>query len=552
VTVDDAPTNALHLDRNTAFPGRSGPLLLVIADGVGIAPPGPSNAVTEADTPTLDALLASPLSTSLQAHGPAVGLPSDDDMGNSEVGHNALGAGRVFDQGAKLVNAALDSGQLFETAVWQQAVARGREHTLHFLGLHSDGNVHSHIEHLYRMLERAALEGVRRLRVHVLHDGRDVPPRSALAYIERTEAVLADLNDRFGADCRLASGGGRMTITMDRYGADWEMVRRGYECHTHGVGRLCRSAAEAVATMYAEDDRGDQYLDPFVVVDDVGEPVGRMADGDAVVLFNFRGDRAIEISQAYEDPTFDRFDRSAVAPHPDVFFCGMLEYDGDLHVPTRYLVNPPVIERTISEYLCAEGVRSFAISETQKYGHVTYFWNGNRSGYIDESLETYVEIQSDNVPFDTTPAMKVPEITDRTIELLRSGEYRFGRLNFPSGDMVGHTGHLHATEAAMEVIDECMARLVAVIDELGGVLVYTADHGNADIMYTETADGVRTPKTSHTLSPVPFVVHDAAWAGEYHLAHPEGAGLANVAATLLVLLGFVPPADYEPAVIALA
>lgn len=551
MTADDTDATALHLDRNPAFLGRPGPLLLVIADGVGIAPPAESNAVTEADTPTLDALLASPLSTSLQAHGPAVGLPSDDDMGNSEVGHNALGAGRVFDQGAKLVNAALDSGQLFETTVWKQAIAHGSQHTLHFLGLHSDGNVHSNIEHLYRMLERAVQDGAHRVRLHVLHDGRDVPPRSALPYIERTEAVLAELNERFGADCRIASGGGRMTITMDRYGADWPMVQRGYECHTHGVGRPFRSAAEAVTTMYAEDDRGDQYLDPFVVVDDEGEPVGAMSGGDAVVLFNFRGDRAIEISQAYEDPTFDRFDRNAVAPHPAVFFCGMLEYDGDLHVPRNYLVNPPVIERTISEYLCAEGVRSFAISETQKYGHVTYFWNGNRSGYIDESLETYIEIPSDNVPFDTTPAMKVPEITDRTIELLRSGEYRFGRLNFPSGDMVGHTGHLHATEAAMEVIDECMARLVAVIDELGGVLVYTADHGNADIMFTES-NGVRTPKTSHTLSPVPFVVHDAAWAGEYHLDRPEGAGLANVAATLLVLLGFVPPADYEPAVIALA
>jgi 2,3-bisphosphoglycerate-independent phosphoglycerate mutase len=275
-----------------------------------------------------------------------------------------------------------------------------------------------------------------------------------------------------------------------------------------------------------------------------------MHDGDAVVLFNFRGDRAIEISQAYEDEAFAHFDRSAVAVRPAVFFCGMLQYDGDALVPTHYLVDPPVIERTVSEYLCAAGVRSFAISETQKYGHVTYFWNGNRSGFIDPSLETYVEIPSDNVAFDTTPAMKVREITDRTIELLRSGEYRFGRLNFPSGDMVGHTGHLHATIEAMEVIDECVARLLAVIDELAGVLVFTADHGNADIMFTETADGERSPKTSHTLSPVPFAIHDAAWRGEYRIAAPAGAGLANVAATLLALLGFRAPADYEPAVIA--
>ncbi|MEZ5249036.1 MAG: hypothetical protein R2713_07435 [Ilumatobacteraceae bacterium] len=345
----------LSLARRDGFHGRSGPLLLVIADGVGIAPPGPSNAVTEADTPTLDALLASPLSTSLLAHGPAVGLPSDDDMGNSEVGHNALGAGRVFAQGAKLVNHALASGALYRNPVWQEAVAHGRAHTMHFLGLHSDGNVHSHIDHLHQMLERAAEEGVVRARVHVLLDGRDVPARSALDYLAQTEQVLQKINEHGadrGVDFRIASGGGRMTITMDRYGADWAMVQRGYECHTHGVGRPFRSAAEAVETMYAESDTGDQYLASFVVVDDAGVPVGTMHDGDAVVLYNFRGDRAIEISQAYEDPTFDRFDRDAVAPHPDVSFCGMLQYDGDALVPKRYLVDPPTIERTVSEYLC--------------------------------------------------------------------------------------------------------------------------------------------------------------------------------------------------------
>ncbi len=549
---DAASASRLSLDRFAPFPGRPGPLLLVIADGVGIAPPGPSNAVTEANTPTLDALLDSPLSTSLLAHGTAVGLPSDDDMGNSEVGHNALGAGRVFAQGAKLVNGALASGSLFRNPVWHTAIQHGRAHTMHFLGLHSDGNVHASNEQLYHLLERAAEEGVTRARVHILLDGRDVPARSALDYIAQTEQVLKKINEHHAAgaaDFRIASGGGRMTITMDRYGADWSMVQRGYECHTHGVGRPFTSASAAVEAMYAESDTGDQYLDAFVVVDDAGIPVGTMHDGDSVVLYNFRGDRAIEISQAYEDPAFAMFDRDIVAPHPDVFFCGMLQYDGDALVPKNYLVDPPVIERTISEYLCAEGVRSFAISETQKYGHVTYFWNGNRSGYIDASLETYVEIPSDNVQFDTTPAMKVREITDRTIELLRSGEYRFGRLNFPSGDMVGHTGHLHATIEAMEVIDECMARLLAVVDELGGVLVYTADHGNADIMFTESG-GVRSPKTSHTLSPVPFVIHDSAWRGEYRIARPEGAGLANVASTLLELLGFRPPADYQPAVIA--
>jgi 2,3-bisphosphoglycerate-independent phosphoglycerate mutase len=541
---------ALELASHPSFAGRPGPVLLVIADGVGVAAAAPSNAVAVAATPVLDRLADGELYTELAAHGPAVGLPSDDDMGNSEVGHNALGAGRVFAQGAKLVNRAIESGAIFESDIWRDAIERGRHGTLHFLGLHSDGNVHSHTDHLYAMLRQAAAAGVRGAAVHILHDGRDVPARSALGYIAATEAVLAEINsDGPDRDFRIASGGGRMTITMDRYEADWPMVERGYRCHTHGVGRPFGSAAEAVETMYAESDAGDQYLGEFVVVDD-GAPVGAMCDGDAVILFNFRGDRSIEISRAYEEPGFDLFDRSAPdgSAAPAVSFAGMLQYDGDALVPKRYLVEPPAIDRTMSEYLCTAGVRSFAISETQKFGHVTYFWNGNRSGYIDPSLETYVEIPSDNVEFDTTPAMKVREITAETIDLLHSGEFRFGRLNYPSGDMVGHTGNLTATVAAMAVIDECMAELVRVVTELDGVLIFTADHGNADIMYTER-DGVRSPKTSHTLSPVPFAIFDPNYDGEYHMAPPAAPGLANVAATIFNLLGYEAPDDYEPSLI---
>ena len=544
-------TAGLSLHKLPSFAGRPGPLLLVIADGVGIAPPAPSNAVTEADTPVLDQLYAGELYTELAAHGPAVGLPSDDDMGNSEVGHNALGAGRIFAQGAKLVNAAIASGAIFESPVWKAAMEHGRNGTLHLLGLHSDGNVHSSTAHLYAMLRRAADDGVTSAAVHILHDGRDVAARSALTYIAATEAVLAEINAAApGRNFRIASGGGRMTITMDRYGADWAMVERGYQCHAHGVGRLFTSATDAVTTMYGESETGDQYLGQFVVVDTHGQPVGTIADGDAVILFNFRGDRAIEISRAFEEPAFKEFDRTG--PHgrlaPTVYFAGMLQYDGDAFIPKQYLVEPPAIDRTISEYLCAEGVHSFAVSETQKFGHVTYFWNGNRSGYIDPSLETYVEIPSDNVEFDTTPAMKVREITDEVIDLLRSGDYRFGRLNFPSGDMVGHTGNLGATIKAVDVIDECMRRLVEVIRELDGVLVFTADHGNADIMYTE-ANGVRSPKTSHTLSPVPFAIYDPNYDGEYRMTPPADAGLSNVAATLLNLLGYEAPAEYRQSVI---
>ncbi|MEM9465487.1 MAG: 2,3-bisphosphoglycerate-independent phosphoglycerate mutase [Actinomycetota bacterium] len=536
---------SLELTASTSFPHRR-PVLVVIADGVGEAPAGPMNAVTEAATPTLDRLTDTRLYRTLRAHGPAVGLPSEDDMGNSEVGHNALGAGRVFAQGAKLVNQAIESGAIFDSDVWQAVIARATGNTLHLLGLHSDGNVHSHNDHLYALMRRATADGVRRIRVHILHDGRDVDPRSALIYIDQTEAIIAELNAD-GADVAIASGGGRMHITMDRYGADWPMVERGYRCHTHGEGRAFASARTAVETMYGESDDGDQYLGEFVVVDDRGDPVGPMVDGDAVVLFNFRGDRAVEISQAYEDPDFGHFDRGT---HPDVFYAGMLQYDGDLLVPTNHLVAPPSIDRTMGEYLCATGLKSFAVSETQKFGHVTFFWNGNRSGYIDETLETYIEIPSDNVEFNTAPQMKAREITEETIALLRSGEYAMGRINFPNGDMVGHTGDLKATIDAMQVLDDCLEQLLDVIDELGGVLVFTADHGNADIMYTEGTDGEITPKTSHTLSPVPFVIHDGAGDAAYRLVNnlPD-AGIANIAATVFDLMGYAPPDDYEPSLI---
>ncbi|MGI9623450.1 MAG: 2,3-bisphosphoglycerate-independent phosphoglycerate mutase [Acidimicrobiales bacterium] len=537
---------AAALDPLPGFAGRPGPVLIVIADGVGIAPAGPSNAVTEAATPTLDALTSGPMYTELAAHGTAVGLPSDDDMGNSEVGHNALGAGRIFAQGAELVNRALESGDLFRSPHWQTALERGRTAKLHLIGLHSDGNVHSHIDQLHQLMENAAANGVENICLHILLDGRDVPPRSALDYIAQTEQLIEKLNEIHGSNSRIASGGGRMRITMDRYEADWPMVKRGYDCHTHGIGRTFSSAGEAVTSMYSESDDGDQYLAEFVIVDDAGDPVGTIDDGDAVILFNFRGDRAIEISQAYESAEFTGFDRG---DHPDVFFAGMLQYDGDALVPENYLVDPPSIDRTMGEFLCAEGVPSFAISETQKFGHVTYFWNGNRSGYINEELETYVEIPSDNIEFDEAPAMKAAEITDATIELLESGQYRFGRINLANGDMVGHTGNLDAAIQAMQEVDSSLERLVQAIDQLHGVLIYTADHGNADIMYTETADGERVAKTSHTLMKVPFVIHDPEYAGEYEFDPPPEAGLSNVAATALNLLGFAAPDDYQPSLL---
>ena len=535
----------LSLRKLEGYTRPAGPLLLIIMDGYGIGKEYDGNAVFRARKPHLDPYFSEGLYTQLRAHGPAVGLPSEDDMGNSEVGHNALGAGRVFAQGAKLVNRAIADGSMFETELWRSFMTRhAAGGTLHFIGLLSDGNVHSHIDHLFAMIDRAADAGVQRLRVHALLDGRDVDEKSALRYLGPLEERLDAISRERNLDYRIASGGGRMNVTMDRYNADWRVVKKGYDAHVLGIGRPFASASEAVATYYAEDPEiTDQYLDSFVVADDSG-PVGRILDGDSVIFFNFRGDRAIEISRALTETEFHEFERP---PLPAITYAGMMEYDGDLHIPVKYLVNPPSIDRTIGQYLCAAGVRSFAISETQKFGHVTYFWNGNNSGYIDEALEKYVEIPSDRIEFDKAPKMKAKEIADAALDLLDQ-DFDFGRINFANGDMVGHSGRIDPAIVAIETVDEHVGRLVEKVLSLQGTVVITADHGNSDEMFTEK-NGVRTPKTSHTLNPVPFCILGADARAQWELAPFAQPGLANVAATLLNLLGFEKPDDYEPSLI---
>ncbi len=543
-----------RLKRSQCLPEPRGPLVEVIMDGVGVAPAKPGNAVCEAPTPTLDWLVAHCPHRVIQAHGTAVGLPSDGDMGNSEVGHNALGAGQIYDQGAKLVNQAIESGNLFEGEVWRTIVDRStsRMSSLHLLGLLSDGNVHSHIDQLIALIDGAARDGVQRIRIHILTDGRDVGERSALAYIDRLEAHLSQHRDS-GRDYCIASGGGRMRTTMDRYEADWSIVERGWNTHVHGAARAFRSAREAVETLYAEDAAvNDQFLPAFVVVDDNQQPIGRMGDGDSVVLFNFRGDRAIEISRAFEDETLDAFDRGSV---PDLFYAGMMQYDGDLLIPKNYLVTPPAISESIGEYLAAAGVTQFACAETQKYGHVTYFWNGNRSGKFAEDLETYVEVPSDKVPFELRPWMKAAEVTDQVVGAVESGKYQFLRVNYANGDMVGHTGHYAATMSAVAAVDLALERILRAVEKVGGVLVVTADHGNSDDMYmTKKGEILRDeedrplPKTSHSLNPVVFIVYDPL--RRYVIGDGvDNPGLGNNAATVLNLLGFEAPAHYLPSLI---
>ncbi len=533
------------------------PVLTIVMDGIGIAPDTDANAVKLARTPTLDRLMANYPTVALKAHGTAVGLPSDDDMGNSEVGHNALGSGQVFAQGAKLVSASIESGKMFASETWKTLVDGAKAgHTLHFIGLFSDGNVHSHIDHLKAMLAQAKTEGVATVRVHILLDGRDVGETSALEYVEPFEAYIAELSDAT-CDIKIASGGGRMVITMDRYEANWAMVDLGWKTHVLGESRMFASAKEAIETLRTETGAIDQDLPPFVIAED-GKPVGTIEDGDSVIFYNFRGDRAIEISKAFESGAdFDKFDRKRV---PAVTYAGMLEYDGDLHIPSKYLVSPPEITNTMGEYLADMKINQFAISETQKYGHVTYFWNGNRSGKFSEELETYEEIPSDIVPFEQRPWMKCAEITDRLIAALESGKYDCLRVNFPNGDMVGHTGNLEATICGVEALDLQLARILAAVDKAGAVALITADHGNADEMaeldkktggIKRNKDGSMKSKTSHTLNPVPFIIYDNVAKDAYTVKTEGSFGLSNVAATVVNFLGYDAPEMWDESVIEL-
>lgn len=518
------------------------PLVLVVMDGVGLTDKDNGNAVKHAYTPNLDALMATCPNTKIKAHGTAVGLPSDADMGNSEVGHNALGCGQIYSQGAKLVNESIETGAIYTSDTWKELIANAKGHTLHFLGLLSDGNVHSHIDHLKAMIREAKKEGVERVRLHVLLDGRDVPETSALIYVEEIENLLAELSDGT-FDAKIASGGGRMVITMDRYEANWNMVEKGWHIHVLGEGRQFASTKEAIETYRDELHCSDQDLPGFVIAEN-GQPVGTIEDGDSVILFNFRGDRAIEISKAFEMANFDAFDR---VRFPKVVYAGMLQYDGDLHIPGKFLVTPPHITNTLSEYLVKKGIRSYAISETQKFGHVTYFWNGNRSEKFDEKLETWVEIPSDVVPFEQRPWMKGAEISDELIKAIESGDYDFYRVNYPNGDMVGHTGNYEATIIGMETVDLCLKRLMDACDKAGAIMIVTADHGNADEMEEKkkNPEDKAKPKTSHTLNPVPFIIRGA----DVELKDGE-FGLSNVAATAVELMGLEVPEGWNESMLA--
>ncbi len=526
-------------------------VLIVVLDGVGWEPQRTQgNALLKAHIPCLNRLMASSLSTTLLAHGKAVGMPSNSDMGNSEVGHNVIGAGRIFSQGALLVNQAIDSGSLFSRSTWQKIVHRPElisgSQCLHIGGLLSDGNVHSHQNHLFALLKEAKKIGIKKIRLHMLLDGRDVSPKSALIYAETLESVLNDLKGP-GIDYKIASGGGRSSVTMDRYGADWPMVQRGYQAHVLGQGPAFSSLKAAIEHFYSQGIEQDQQISEFVMGDYAKEGV---QDGDSFIFFNFRGDRAIEFTQALTQKDFPHFVRTRV---PKVLYAGMMQYDGDLKIPENYLVSPPVIEDTLSSLLSEKGITQFACSETQKFGHVTYFWNGNHSQSLDK--ETWIEIPSDDHPFQDRPWMKCAEICDATLKFMTTTKEPFvARINFANGDMVGHTGNLDATITALDCMDLQLQRILMTAEKTNTTVIVTADHGNADHMWELDSKGmpvlnkqnIPIQKTSHSLSPVPFIVYNPK--APMQIVNSSGS-LGNIASTTLEIFGLNPPSFYLPSLV---
>jgi len=509
-------------------------------DGIGLRDSEQGNAVKLARTPNLDKLWQDGATTSLGASGTYVGM-DNGEQGNSEVGHLALGTGQILAQDARRVDEWLGllglPSQLPTALAWQEVRARAQHGgTLHISGIFADGRVHSDVKHFYAILAQAAKDGIKRVRLHLLTDGKDVPPQSALEYVDKVEQVFADYNQQ-GFDYAIADGGGREVIICDRYYSNISWVEKGYKLWTTGEARAFKSAREAIETYRAEDpDQQDQFMPTFVIP----ESDGTIKDGDALIFFNFRADRAIEISEVFDSPAgwYHRFD---ISGRPDVLFVGLMHYDPDQNIPSRYLMQKPKYTNVLAEILEQSGKKSFAVSESWKFGHITFYWDGLKSApYFGE---TVVDIPATQTPFVDRPWMKSAEITDQLIQALDTGEFDFLRANYPNGDMVGHSSELDPTIQSVEAVDLAIGRLMQACEKTGAILVVTADHGKAEeLIYP---DG--TPMTSHTLNRVPFTIWN--YQEPITLCPGQECGLANVAATVAQLLDLPPHPSWQKSLI---
>ena len=535
------------------FSGR-GPLIHVVLDGWGVGVADETNAVNRANLPVMSRLIRGCPYTQLWTHGKYVGLPNEKDMGGSEVGHMTMGAGMVMEQGPTLIQNLLQSGEFFENPVLSRIIQNcvERDTPLHLLGLLSNGNIHSHVDHTEAIIRHAFQSGIRRCYLHALLDGRDVGVQSALDFTEPFEKLFSELKgQRPGIDYAFASGGGREVITMDRDN-NWEKIETGWQIHVQGQSEnqfpSIRDAIEHFRKQNPEII--DQDIPGFVIIRN-GEAVGRIEDQHALIFTNFRGDRATEFSQAVLADDFPYFERYRC---PEVLFAGMTQYDQDNQIPPDYLVGTPVVEEPFGKRILELGLKQFRLSETQKFAHVTFFYNGGYREPLDPLQENYHFIASDKIPsFAERPAMKAPGISKKAVEFINSGEYQYGLINFANADMVGHTGDFQATVRAVEAVDAALDNIVRAIDAVNGLLVITADHGNADEMLISNQNGTLEISTKHSLNPVPFLIYDPLYNGDYRLK-PFGQdynnNLSNIAATNFLLLGQAVPDDLAPSLFA--
>ncbi len=499
------------------------PLVLCILDGYGYNKCECGNAIFSAETPVMDRLKAECPTTYIGASGMDVGLP-DGQMGNSEVGHTNIGAGRVVYQELTRITKSISDGDFFENEALLGAMenAKQKGSALHIMGLMSDGGVHSHNTHMYAIVEMAKRMGLTKVFIHCFLDGRDVPPASGADFVAETEAKLQEI------------GVGKVATVMGRYYAmdrdnRWERVSKAYDAMVYGKGNQNSDAVSAIRASYETiDEEGKALTDEFVLPTVCAENA-TVQDGDSIVFFNFRPDRAREITRTFVDPDFDGFVRQG--GKKDVYFVCMTQYDAtmpNVHVAFR----PQTLENTLGEYLAKSGLTQLRIAETEKYAHVTFFFNGGVEK-VSEGEDRELIASPKVATYDLQPEMSAPEVADKVVEKIESGKYDVIILNFANCDMVGHTGIFDAAVKAVETVDTCVGKVEAAVKKMGGKLLITADHGNADQM-CET-DG--SPFTAHTTNVVPFIVvgHDCELR--------EGGKLCDIAPTMLKLLGLPQPAE---------
>lgn len=503
---------------------RPKPVMLCILDGWGENPDLEGNAIEAANTPNLDRYEKEYPFSTLSASGEAVGLP-EGQMGNSEVGHLNLGAGRVVYQEITRISKAIREGEFFENEAFVRAFRHCAEKgtAVHLMGLLSDGGVHSHEEHLFALIDMAKMNGVTRLFIHAFLDGRDVPPQSALRYFERLEAKMS------------ASGLGKVATVIGRYYAmdrdnRWHRVEKAYNAMVNAQGKNADTAEQAVALSY-QIGCVDEFVDPTVIMDEVsGEPVATIRDEDCLIFFNFRADRAREITRAFIEDDFDGFDRGSNPPH--VTFVCMTQYDATFDVAVAF--PPQELSHVLADVLAENGLRQLHTAETEKYAHVTFFFNGGEE--TPKTGEDRVLVPSPNVDtYDQQPEMSAYEVTDVVVNAIASGTYDFIVVNYANGDMVGHTGIFDAAVRAAEAVDDCIGRVVEAVRSAGGAMLITADHGNADKMIDIEHE---QPFTAHTTNKVPLYVITGESTGV-----SDGGILADIAPTILDIMRIAQPRE---------